>query len=291
VSHSRRISSNRTARRPGSKQPGSLMYPDPPPNRSGTGLEEETPVPSGRLYLVSTPIGNLEDITLRALRILRTADRILAEDTRRTRQLCAHYEITTPLVSVHEHNITDRIPWLLEELAAGKQLALVTDAGMPVISDPGMPLIRSAVEHGIAVEVLPGPSAVVTAVAGSGFPGDRFVFAGFPPRSGGARRAWLEDISTEERTVAFYESPFRIGRTLADMALVIQPEREVVVTRELTKLHETYHRGTLASLVAEFQDRTVRGEITVVVAGMPPRPRRPEPDDGLPVHPHLPRRP
>ncbi|MBF0158266.1 MAG: 16S rRNA (cytidine(1402)-2'-O)-methyltransferase [Magnetococcales bacterium] len=224
---------------------------------------------AGRLYIIPTPIGNLEDITLRALRLLAEVDRILAEDTRRTALLCQHYNIRTPLVSVRAHNLSHKIPALIAGLNSGERYALVTDAGMPGISDPGVPLVKAAAEQGITIEVLPGASAVVTALAGSGLAADSFVFTGFPPRKGGRRRQWLQQMVTESRTLVFYEAPPRLAQTLTDMAAVLEPGRPVVVARELTKLHESWYRGTIAELAERFRtmEGVVRGEISVVVSG------------------------
>ncbi|MBF0123953.1 MAG: 16S rRNA (cytidine(1402)-2'-O)-methyltransferase [Magnetococcales bacterium] len=221
----------------------------------------------GRLYIIPTPIGNLEDITLRAIRLLGEVDRILAEDTRRTRVLCHHYAIRTAIVSVRAHNLPGKLASLVSDLSSGARYALVSDAGMPGVSDPGVPLVHAAAEQGIPIEVLPGASAVVTALAGSGLSADRFVFSGFPPRKGGRRRQWLQQLLIEPRTTVFYEAPLRLTQTLADLAAQLEPSRHVVVARELTKLHESWYRGTPSELASRFSAETVRGEITVVVAG------------------------
>lgn len=194
-------------------------------------------MPAGTLYVVATPIGNLEDITLRALRILREVDLIAAEDTRRTAKLLAHYEIRKPLVSLHEHNewkVADR---LVEQLRAGRQVALVSDAGTPGIADPGMVLVNRCREAGLPVSPIPGPSAITAALSISGQPAGAFVFAGFPPRSGRDREAWFEAVSQESRTVVFYETPHRIDRTLSD-GRRYWLDRTIICNRELTKIHE-----------------------------------------------------
>lgn len=219
------------------------------------------------LYLVPTPIGNLEDITLRALRILREADVIACEDTRTTSILCAHHGIDTPRVSYHDHNERSRAPQLVARMQAGETVALVTDAGSPGISDPGFYLVRAAIEGGVEVVALPGATAFVPALTASGLPCERFVFEGFLPVKKGRQtrmREWLH----ESRTVVFYESPHRLVRTLEDLAAVLGPDRPVAVGRELTKKFEEVVRGSLAEVLAHFapQDK-VRGEIVVVLGG------------------------
>lgn len=194
-------------------------------------------MPAGTLYVVATPIGNLEDITLRALRILREVDMIAAEDTRRTAKLLAHYEIRKPLVSLHEHNEWKEADRLVEQIRAGRQVALVSDAGTPGIADPGMVLVNRCREAGLPVSPVPGPSAITAALSISGQPAGVFVFAGFPPRSGRDREAWFEAISREARTVVFYEAPHRIDRTLSE-GLNYWLDRIIICNRELTKLHE-----------------------------------------------------
>ncbi|MBF0272985.1 MAG: 16S rRNA (cytidine(1402)-2'-O)-methyltransferase [Magnetococcales bacterium] len=229
----------------------------------------------GKLYIVPTPIGNLEDITLRALRILGgEVGRILAEDTRRTRILCDHHGIRTPVFHFDDHNAARLIPGLVEELRGGARFALVSDAGTPGISDPGSSLVRGAMAW-VPVEALPGASAVTTALSASGFAGERFVFEGFLPRKGMDRRRRLESLVREERTVIFFESPQRLEATLADLAAIGAGERVAVVARELTKLYETYHRGTIAELVTRFGAEPPRGEIVVLLEGaafVPPSP-------------------
>lgn len=222
---------------------------------------------AGRLCVIATPIGNLEDVTLRALRVLRACDRVYAEDTRRTRVLLTHHGIDKPMVSLHEHNEEARVERVLGEIEGGAVVALVTDAGTPAVSDPGFPLIRAVRAAGLAVEVVPGASAVLTALVGAGLPTDAFAFLGFPPRKGKERAAWLDRALGAGMTVVLYESPHRIADTLGDLA-ERAPVREAVVARELTKLHEEWARGTLAQLARDFAERaSIKGEITLVIAG------------------------
>lgn len=219
------------------------------------------------ITLVPTPLGNLEDITLRALRVLREADRIAAEDTRTSSLLLRHFQIEKPLLALHMHNEHRRIPALLEEVAsAGLRLAVISDAGTPGISDPGFLLVREALRMGIAVEVLPGPTAFVPALVGSGLPCDRFVFEGFLPQKKG-RLTRLKQLAEEPRTLVLYESPHRLQRALDELATHLGRERPACVCRELSKIHETYHRGTLAELSAYFAQNAPRGEIVLIVAG------------------------
>lgn len=222
---------------------------------------------SGVLYLCATPIGNLEDITLRVLRILREVDLIAAEDTRHTRKLLHHYDIHRPLTSYHEHNRRQKGEQLLRELMTGKKIALVTDAGTPAISDPGWDLVQMAIAAGIQVVPLPGPSALVTALVVSGLPTERFVFEGFLPREGKERRQRLQALAEEERTIVLYEAPHRLRRTVADLLTVLGEARPVVLARELTKIHEEVWRGTLAELQARLEQEEVRGEIVLVIGG------------------------
>lgn len=221
----------------------------------------------GCLFLVATPLGNLEDITLRALRVLKEADFIAAEDTRRTRELLAYYGLHTPLISYHQHNLQKRGPALLEWLKEGKKIALVTDAGMPGIADPGEDLVREAVEAGIEVVAVPGPSAVITALAVSGLPTGRFVFDGFLPRKPSERKKRLRELAGEERTLVFFEAPHRLRETLQDMVDILGGERSIAVTRELTKKFETVFRGTIQEARDYFNQEEPRGEITLVVKG------------------------
>ncbi len=233
----------------------------------------------GILYLVATPIGNLEDITLRALRVLREADLIACEDTRQTRKLLEHYGIARPTISYHEHNETVRAPELLEKLAAGSSIALVSDAGTPLVSDPGYRLVTQAAAAGVRVESLPGPSAALAALAASGLPTDEFHFAGFLPVRSAQRRKALARLKDEPATLVFYEAPHRIREMLADVEEVLG-DRPVVVARELTKVHEEILRGTAASLRrASF---TLKGEFTVLV-GKADASREPAGEEGIPI--------
>ncbi len=224
--------------------------------------------------MVATPIGNLEDITLRALRVLREVDLVAAEDTRRTRVLFARYGITTPLTSYFEHNKLRRGPELLARLRAGARVALVTDAGTPGISDPGYHLVRLAQEAGIPVVPVPGPSALLAALSAAGIPGDRFVFEGFLPARPGRRQARLRELAALGRPVVLYESPHRLAATLGAIAEVFG-DAEVVLGRELTKQFEEFRRGTAAALRARVEAEGIRGEVTLIVN---PRPRPPAVD-------------
>ncbi len=223
----------------------------------------------GTLYIVGTPIGNLEDITFRAVRILQTVDIIAAEDTRHTGKLLQHFQVKTPQVSYHEHNRTSRIPELLEHLVNNKAIALVSDAGMPGISDPGYELVKACIEAGIPVVPIPGASAAITALSAAGLPTDRFVFEGFLPAKTQHRQEHLESLQTESRTLIFYESPHRLRDTLQDLALVWGSDRQIVLGRELTKLYEEFWRGTIAQAIAYYTQREPQGEYTLVVAGIP----------------------
>ncbi|MDY6781149.1 MAG: 16S rRNA (cytidine(1402)-2'-O)-methyltransferase [Cyanobacteriota bacterium] len=224
----------------------------------------------GILYVVSTPIGNLEDMTFRAVRILQEADAIAAEDTRRTGKLLQHFQITTPQISYHEHNSRARLAQLLQRLQQGETIALVSDAGVPGISDPGVELVRACIEHNIDVVPIPGANAAITALVASGCSSDRFVFEGFLPVKGKERRDRLHFLAQEARTLIIYEAPHRLQRTLADFATVFGEDRMVVLARELTKLHEEFWRGTLAEAMAQFQVRSPKGEFTLVIAGKEP---------------------
>jgi 16S rRNA (cytidine1402-2'-O)-methyltransferase len=223
---------------------------------------------SGRLSVVATPIGCLEDITLRAIRILREADLILAEDTRHTRTLCSKHGINTPLRSFHAHTNDDKVDLLLAELVDGAHYALVSDAGTPVVSDPGVYLVSRAANAGIEVEAIPGPSAVLAALCVAGLPVRRFVFEGFLPRSGGDRTRALDRIAQSAITVVLFESPHRIHATLKDLERTLGGDRQIALCRELTKMHEQTIRGTAAEVQSELSD-PVRGEITIVVEGRP----------------------
>jgi 16S rRNA (cytidine1402-2'-O)-methyltransferase len=219
---------------------------------------------AGTLFLVSTPIGNLEDISLRALRVLREADLVAAEDTRHSMKLLHHYDIRRPVTSLHEHNEFEKAPGLVDQLRRGARIALVTDAGTPSVSDPGHRLVRAAIDAGIRVEAIPGPSAVLAALVSSGLPTDAFVFAGFPPPRAAARTAWLEAFRTERRTVVFFEAPHRIRATLSE-AHRLFGGREIALGRELTKLHEELVRGPISDVLSRLGEP--RGEYTVVLAG------------------------
>ncbi|MBE9207012.1 16S rRNA (cytidine(1402)-2'-O)-methyltransferase [Nostoc sp. LEGE 06077] len=223
----------------------------------------------GTLYVVGTPIGNLEDITFRAVRILQTVDLIAAEDTRHTGKLLQHFQVKTPQLSYHEHNRNSRIPEILEHLSQGKAIALVSDAGMPGISDPGYELIKACIDAGIKVVPIPGASAAITALSAAGLPTDKFVFEGFLPAKTQRRREHLETLQTEARSLIFYESPHRLPETLQDLAEVFGSDRHIVMARELTKLYEEFWRGTIADAIAHYQQREPQGEYTLVVAGTP----------------------
>lgn len=220
---------------------------------------------AGTLYVCGTPIGNLEDITIRALNIFREVDLIAAEDTRRTRKLLSRYDISTRTISYHEHNEFSRAPQLLAMIEEGKNIALVTDAGMPGISDPGAYLVDCALSNNLKVVSIPGPSAVTTALSVSGFSADEFTFIGFLPRKGKKRKEALEDLVCTTRTVVIYESPYRLLRTLSDLLSALGGSRKVVVARELTKVHEEVVKGTLEEVSEKFSGRTVKGEIAIVV--------------------------
>jgi 16S rRNA (cytidine1402-2'-O)-methyltransferase len=234
-------------------------------------MVSQSPVTSaaGRLYLVATPIGNLEDITLRALRVLQEVDLIACEDTRRTQKLLNHYEIKKPLVSYHEHNEMTRAPELVIELERGAQIALVSDAGMPLISDPGHRLVSLCIRHGIGVVPVPGASALVAALAASGLSTDEFLFVGFLPARSAARRRALERLLPEQRTLVFYEAPQRLADTLRDAAALLG-DRPACIAREVSKLHEEFCRGTLSELAAHAAAGPMRGEITLLLG--PPTP-------------------
>jgi len=224
----------------------------------------------GTLYIVATPIGNLEDITLRALRVLKEADVVAAEDTRHTRPLLSHFEISTPLVAYHQHSEAGRAEHLVRRMAEeGQTVALVTDAGTPGVSDPGIALVRAALAAGVVVVPIPGASAVLCALVGSGLPPARFAFEGFLPRTKGHRRAKLEALArSETRTLIFYEAPQRVADTLAEMARAFGPDRPAAAGRELTKKFEEFVRGTLAEVHAHFEAHSPRGEFTLVVQGL-----------------------
>ncbi len=221
----------------------------------------------GTLYIVGTPIGNLEDITYRAVRTLQNVDLIAAEDTRHTGKLLHHFQVKAPQISYHDHNRHSRHPEILEHLTNGKAIALVTDAGMPGISDPGYELVVACIEANIPVVPIPGVSAVTTAISAGGLPTDRFVFEGFLPVKGQERQSRLDSLASEVRTMIFYESPHRLQQTLQDLAKVLGIERKIVLARELTKLYEEFWRGTLDDAISHLKNREPQGEYTVVVAG------------------------
>lgn len=222
--------------------------------------------PSGTLYLVSTPIGNLEDITLRALRILKEVNLIAAEDTRQTRRLLTHYNIQTPLTSYFEGNQQSKCAKLIARLQTGEAIALVSDAGTPIISDPGYPLLRGCITAEIPIVPIPGASAVVTAASVSGLPLHNFTFEGFLSPKSGKRKRQLSVLTDEERTLILFESPHRIRRFLED-ALEVLGERDIVVARELTKRFEEIFRGNVSEALEKFRDTEPRGEFTIVIAG------------------------
>jgi 16S rRNA (cytidine1402-2'-O)-methyltransferase len=227
---------------------------------------------SGTLTLCGTPIGNLSDLSERVITTIRNADLIFAEDTRRTAKLLAHLGISVPMKSFFAGNEQTRLKLLRDELVAGKNIVLVSDAGMPLISDPGASAVQVAVDCDAVVGVVPGPSAVVTALAVSGFDGNRFIFEGFLPRRGDARTRVLRSLVDEQRTVVLFAAPSRVATDLADLLGVVDSDRRVVVTRELTKVYEEIWRGTLGEAVAHWaHDGTIKGEFTLVVEGAEPR--------------------
>ncbi|MBM3774258.1 MAG: 16S rRNA (cytidine(1402)-2'-O)-methyltransferase [Acidobacteria bacterium] len=242
----------------------------------------------GTLFLVATPIGNLEDITRRAVRVLGECDLVACEDTRHTRKLLAHLGISKPTISYHEHNEAARTPELLGKLGQGASIALVSDAGTPLVSDPGYRLVRAAVDAGITVTPVPGPSAVVAALAASGLPAGSFRFGGFLPPKPSQRARVLEGLKNEPATIVFYEAPHRVLGTLAQVEQILGA-RPVVVARELTKVHEEFLRGTAAEIRAELARRGgVKGEITLLIgrgetAAGGPEPGEPAADEGVPL--------
>lgn len=223
-----------------------------------------------KLYIVATPIGNLEDITLRALRILKEVDLILCEDTRQTKKLLNHYQINTLCLSYHQHSKLSKIDYILEQLAQGKNLALVTDAGTPCISDPGSKLVSQAIEKIPSLEIyaIPGPSALVSAISVSGLPADKFIFLGFLPRKK-HRQQLLKEIAEAKYAVIFYESPYRILKTLEELELLTGADRQIAVCRELTKKFETTYRGTIKKVIEQLKNPTagekIKGEFAVVI--------------------------
>jgi 16S rRNA (cytidine1402-2'-O)-methyltransferase len=228
---------------------------------------KSTPLdPGPALYLVATPIGNLEDITLRALRVLRGVDLIACEDTRQTRKLLDHYGIPTRTVSYHEHNEMTKAAELVMDLEKGAKIALVTDAGMPGISDPGFRLITLAIRHDVPVIPIPGASAFLAALVASGLPTDSFRFSGFLPAKRGERRTLLESVRSSPRTQVFYEAPHRLVDSIEDIVAVLGPDRHVVIAREVTKIHEEFLRGPAAGILETLKSRgDVKGEITLLI--------------------------
>ena len=235
---------------------------------------------AGILYVVATPIGNLEDVTLRALRVLRDASLVAAEDTRRTARLLQHYSISTPTTSLHEHNEREKAPKLIERLRAGESIALVSDAGTPVISDPGGTLIAAARDAGIRVEAIPGPSAVMAAISSSGLEAREFTFLGFPPSKSNDRKRWISALAGERRLVVFFEAPHRILGTLTEMAQVLGSWRLLGIARELTKTHEQLVVRPISAVLEGIGEP--RGEFTVLLPPAPPSTVEPKADlDGV----------
>ncbi|MEM1169062.1 MAG: 16S rRNA (cytidine(1402)-2'-O)-methyltransferase [Cyanobacteria bacterium P01_H01_bin.35] len=227
-------------------------------------------VNSGTLYIVGTPIGNLEDITFRAIKTLQKVDLIAAEDTRHTGKLLQHFQIKTPQLSYHQHNEQSRILELIEKLNQGKAIALVTDAGMPGISDPGYELVKACVEANISVVPIPGVTASITALSASGLPTNKFIFIGFLPTKIKLRQEQLEKLSNSLETIILYESPYKLLQTLEDLEKVLGKDRKIVLGRELTKLHEEFWRGTVGEAVIHYQNNQPKGEFTIVIAGAEP---------------------
>jgi 16S rRNA (cytidine1402-2'-O)-methyltransferase len=219
-----------------------------------------------KLYLVPTPVGNLKDITYRAVEVLGHADLILAEDTRQARKLLSHYDIKTPVQSHHMFNEHKSVESICHKIASGLEIALISDAGTPGISDPGFLLVRTCIENGISVETLPGATAFVPALVNSGLPCDRFCFEGFLPQKKG-RQKKLSALKDETRTMIFYESPYRLVRALDEMSAIFGSDREVSVSREISKIYEENIRGTLSSVAEHFRNNNPKGEIVIIVAG------------------------
>ena len=220
-----------------------------------------------KLYLVPTPVGNLADMTYRAVSVLQSVDLILAEDTRTSKTLLQHYQINTPMQSNHKYNEHQKLGQIIDRLHAGENIAVITDAGTPGISDPGFLVVRECVKEGIEVETLPGATAFVPALVNSGLPCDRFVFEGFLPQKKG-RQTKLNSLTDCKYTMVFYESPFRLVKTLEQLAEVLGADRRAAVCREITKLHEETQRGTLAELAQHYTEKGVKGEIVIIVAGL-----------------------
>src|SRR5436309_15162567 len=231
---------------------------------SSKPVEPADPAAGGCLYLVGTPIGNLEDITLRALRILNEVDQIACEDTRHTQKLLTHYDIHKPLLSYHEHNELTRAPELVLALEQGAKIALVSDAGMPLVSDPGHRLVTLCLRHRIPVVPIPGPSALLASLSASGLPNEEFLFVGFLPARSGERRRALERLRIEGRTIILYEAPHRVAECVADAREVLG-NRSACIAREVTKLHEEFLRRKLSEIAASLEKRPARGEITLII--------------------------
>lgn len=229
----------------------------------------------GILYIVATPIGNLEDMTLRALRVLKEVDVIAAEDTRHTRLMLSHFQIGTPLTSYHEHNERTKAQQLVARLDRGENIALVSDAGTPAISDPGYRLVRAAVNAGVSVVPVPGPSALAAAISAGGLPSDEFVFVGFLPAKKGQRRSKLQELRDQRRSIVAYEAPHRVREALADIYDVLG-DRALVLARELTKIHEEFLRGRVSEVIGQIAGREMRGEITLIIEGAAAEVRVPE---------------
>jgi 16S rRNA (cytidine1402-2'-O)-methyltransferase len=231
---------------------------------------KENAVDAGTLYLVATPIGNLEDITLRAIRILKEVDLIAAEDTRRARKLLGHYQITSPVTSYFAHSNTRKTQALLSQLREGSSIALISEAGTPSISDPGYALTRLAIDQNIPVVPVPGPAALIAALSVSGLPTRSFIFEGFIPRKSGRRKNLFLALRDQPRTFILYESPHRVMATLEDLRAVLGEGRRIVIAREMTKLYEEFMRGTIAEVITALTGRSIKGEVTIVVSGCAP---------------------
>ena len=229
-------------------------------------MKKSNDLKKGELYVVATPIGNLEDISMRALRVMKEADIIVAEDTRHTKAMLNAFQISTPLISLHEHNEKEKSIFIIEKINTGKDIAYVTDAGTPCISDPGCFLISKAHDENIKVIPVPGPSAVITALSVSGFPADSFVFCGFLPSRQNDRKKNLETLKTEERTIVFYESPMRIMASLNDLRDILG-NREIILAREITKKFEEIRRGDISTIIEKLSGRKIKGEITIIIKG------------------------
>jgi 16S rRNA (cytidine1402-2'-O)-methyltransferase len=229
-------------------------------------MKKNNDLKKGTLYVVATPIGNLEDISMRAIRVMKEADIIVAEDTRHTKAMFNAFQISTPLISLHEHNEKEKSVLIIEKINTGKNIVYVTDAGTPCISDPGWFLISKAHDENIRVIPVPGPSAVITALSVSGFPADSFVFCGFLPSRVNDRRKYLKALTSEERTIVFYESPMRIIASLNDLRDILS-NREIVLAREMTKKFEEIRKGDISAIIDELTDRKIKGEITIIIKG------------------------